>query len=70
MVLLRKGLVKIDASGAAFAPLDGHRDIDASPGTALMDSLFEGVFQVAQWPGKSAGDFEKTMVNGSHFRRY
>jgi hypothetical protein len=44
MVLLRKGLVKIDASGAAFAPLDGHRDVDASTGAALLDGFLEGVF--------------------------
>ena len=41
MVLLREGLVKIDASGAPFAPLDGHRDVDASTGTALLDGFLE-----------------------------
>jgi hypothetical protein len=44
MVLLRKGLVKIDASSAAFAPLDGHRDVDASTAAALLDGFLEGVF--------------------------
>jgi hypothetical protein len=44
MVLLCKGLVKIDASGAAFAPLDGHRNVDASTGATLLDGFLEGVF--------------------------
>ena len=70
MVLFREGLVKIDASGAAFAALDGHRDVDASTGAALLDSFLERVFQVAQWPGETACDFEKAMVDGAHFHRH
>ena len=46
IVLFREGLVKVDTSCSAFAPLKGHRDVDASPGTALLDSLLKGFFQV------------------------
>jgi hypothetical protein len=63
MVLLSECLVKIDASGLAFASLDRHCGVDASTGTALLDGFLEGVFQVAQWPGKAAGNFEKAMVD-------
>ena len=70
MVLLREGLVKNDAPSAPFAPLDGNRNVDAPTGAALLDGFLERVFQVAQWPGKAAGDFEKAMVDGAHFHRH
>jgi hypothetical protein len=44
MVLLREGLVKIDASCAALGCLDGHREIDTSTSAALLDGFLEGVF--------------------------
>ena len=70
MVLFREGLVKADASGAAFAGLDRHCRIDAPTGTAFLDGFLKGVFQVAQWPGQAAGNFEKAMVDGTHFHRH
>ena len=70
MVLLCEGLVKIDASGAAFPALDGHGHVDASPHAALLDGLLEGLLQRAQWTGQPAGDFEKSMVDGTHFHRH
>jgi hypothetical protein len=36
----------------------------------LLDSFFERVFQMAQGPGKTAGDFEETMVDGTYFHRH
>jgi len=63
MVLLREGLVKIDASYATLAALNCDRNVDASTVTALLDGFFERIFQMAQWPWKPAGDFEKAMVH-------
>jgi hypothetical protein len=44
MVLLREELVKIDASNAALAPLEGHRDVNSSAVAALLDGFLEQVF--------------------------
>jgi hypothetical protein len=44
MVLLREGLVKIDASYVALARLDGHREVDTSTAATPLDGFLEGVF--------------------------
>jgi hypothetical protein len=70
MVLFCEGLVKIDASSPAFAGLDRDGDVNASTRTALLDGFFERVFQMTQRPGKTAGNFEETMVDGTYFHRH
>ena len=61
MVLLCKRLVKIDASGAAFAGLHRHRDVDAATGAALSQAgpIVQMIFVLTLFMLVGASEYQK-----------